>query len=127
MIHANFWPTRHCAQVRHSNNGDRLLIRGFAGEGHVPNGIPGYDGTDALPGAPSPNGHAATASAMPRPHPPCRMIAKTFFLAKIIHRILTQSLHGKKSLRENRLYDEAVTSLNAPQPAARLFPGRRVG
>jgi hypothetical protein len=29
------------------------------------------------------------------------MIAKTFFLAKIIHRIGTRSLRGKKSLREN--------------------------
>jgi hypothetical protein len=29
------------------------------------------------------------------------MIAKTFFLAKIIHRILTRSLRGKKSLRQN--------------------------
>jgi hypothetical protein len=29
------------------------------------------------------------------------MIAKTFFLAKIIHRIGTRSLRGKKSLPEN--------------------------
>jgi hypothetical protein len=29
------------------------------------------------------------------------MIAKTFFLAKIIHRIGTQSLRGKKGLHEN--------------------------
>jgi hypothetical protein len=29
------------------------------------------------------------------------MIVKTFFLAKEIHRILTRSLRGKKSLREN--------------------------
>jgi hypothetical protein len=29
------------------------------------------------------------------------MIAKTFFLAKIIHRIGTQNLRGKKSLRES--------------------------
>jgi hypothetical protein len=29
------------------------------------------------------------------------MIAKTFFLAKIIHRILTRSLRGKKCLHEN--------------------------
>jgi hypothetical protein len=29
------------------------------------------------------------------------MIAKTFFLAKIIHRILTRILRDKKSLREN--------------------------
>jgi hypothetical protein len=29
------------------------------------------------------------------------MIAKTYFLVKIIHRISTKNLHDKKSLREN--------------------------
>jgi hypothetical protein len=41
------------------------------------------------------------------------MIVKTFFLAKIIHRIGTRSLRGKKGLRENLADNDAFFTLRA--------------
>jgi hypothetical protein len=45
------------------------------------------------------------------------MIAKTFFLAKIIHRILTRILRDKKSLRENLAGYRAFFALRAARRA----------
>jgi hypothetical protein len=41
------------------------------------------------------------------------MIAKTFFLAKIIHRIGTRSLRGKKGLRESLADNDTFFTLRA--------------
>jgi hypothetical protein len=53
------------------------------------------------------------------------MIVKTFFLAKIIHRISAKSLRGKKSLREN-LADNG-TFLRVAGNGRRVRCGRRTG
>jgi hypothetical protein len=45
------------------------------------------------------------------------MIAKTFFLVKIIHRIGTRSLRGKKSLRENLAGYRVLFALRAARRA----------
>jgi hypothetical protein len=50
------------------------------------------------------------------------MIAKTFFLAKIIHRIRTRSLRGKKSLPENLAGYRVFFALQAARQAVLRNP-----
>jgi hypothetical protein len=58
------------------------------------------------------------------------MITKTFFLAKVIHRILIRSLRGKKSLHENLAKYRIFLALRAVCRAARravciIYPEHR--